>query len=293
MRFVVNKLPKSQIELKFEVSAEEFEKFIEKATQDLGKDLEIQGFRKGKAPKEIIEKSLGIEKILNTAAQKAIEENYLKAILEKQIESISPPQIEISKLAKGNPLEFKAKIQVLPEIELPDYKEIVSKIKKRKIEVTEEEIERLKEQKERMEKERQRNEILEKIAENSRMEIPEILIEQEKKRMLENLKRGVSQVLRISFEDYLAKLNKTEKEMLDSFIQEAEKRIKTSLVLKEIGKREKIEVSPEEIETEIKKISIERPGIENQLAKEQLKEYTKEVLRNEKSFQLLENFLQK
>jgi FKBP-type peptidyl-prolyl cis-trans isomerase (trigger factor) len=291
MKFVLNKLPKSEIELKFELPAEEFEKFIEKAIQDLGKDLEIQGFRKGKAPREIIEKNLGREKILNTAAQKAIEENYQKAILEKKIEPVSPPRIEILKLAKGNPFEFKIKTQILSEIELPDYKDIVSKLKKRKVEVTQEEIERLKREKERVEKGRQRTEILEKIAENSKMEIPEILIEEEKKRMLENLKRGVPQVLQTSFEDYLAKLNKTEKEMLDSFTQEARKRIKTSLVLKEIGKREKIEVSPEEIEREIKKISSQEPGIENQLDKNQLREYTKEVLKNEKIFQFLENLI--
>ena len=294
MKFTLNKLPQSQIELSFEISSSEFEKFIEKAVQDLGKDLEVQGFRKGKAPKEIIEKNLGKEKIFNRASEIAVEENYSQAISElkkeKGIEPISFPQIEILKLAPGNPFQFKARLPVLPEISLPDYKKIASQIKKRKIEVTKEEIEKLKQEKERIEKEKQRVEILEKIAEKSEMETPFVLIEEEKKRMLENLKKGVSQVLQISFNDYLAKLNKTEEEMLESFIPEAKKRIKTSLVLKEIGKREKIEVSSQEVEAEVKKTFSQKSGIENELAKEQVKEYTKEVIRNEKTFQLLESF---
>jgi len=291
MKISVQKLTKSQIELRIEVPIEEFNDFIEKAALDLGKDLEVEGFRKGKAPKEIIEREVGLGQILSKAAELAIEENYQKAILEKKIEAISPPKIEILKLARGNPFEFKAKTQVLPEIELPDYKKIVSQVQKREVAVTKEEIERLKAEKKRLEKERVRQEILEKIAQNTKAEIPEILIAKEKRRILENLKRGVSQVLQISFKDYLTKLKKTEKEMLDSFESEAQKRVKTSLVLREIGKQEKIEVSSQEIEKELKMISKQTPDIENQLDSAKLKDYTKEALKNEKTFQFLESFI--
>jgi len=291
MKVSVEKLAKSQIELRIEIPIDDFNGFIEKAILSLGQDLDLQGFRKGKAPKEMIEKNIGQDKILIRAADYAIQENYVKAISEKKIEAISAPEIEILKMAKGNPFEFKAKVWVMPEIELPNYQKITSGIKRKKVEVTKEEIEKMRQEKEKWEKERLRQEILEKIAEKCKLEIPEILIEQEKKRMLENVKRGVLQTLRISFEEYLKKIKKTEKELLDSFAPEVEKRVKTSLVLKQIGEKENILVSDLEIEEELKK----SPGFGSQkdIDSEQIKSYTKEVLRHEKTFQLLEGFLPK
>lgn len=291
MQISVQKLSKSQTELKIEIPTEEFQKFLEKATLNLGKDLEVQGFRKGKAPKEVIEKQVGQEKILNTAAEDCVRENYLKAIFEKKLEPLGQPEIEILKIAPGNPFEFKARISVLPEIKLPNYRNIASKVKKREVKVTNEEIERLRAEKERIEKGRVRQEILDKIAQDSEIEIPEILLEAEKNRMLENLKQQAPQILRISFEEYLKKINKTEKELLESFLPEVQKRVKVSLVLKEIEKRENIEVSDEEIKTETGKILKNHPPDQN-LDPERLKDYTKEVIRNEKTLAKLESFVQ-
>jgi len=287
METSIKKLPKSQIEILVRIPAEEFNNFIEKATLDLGKELEIKGFRKGKAPKEMAEREIGPGRILEEAADQAIKENYLKAISENKIEAIFKPEIEILKLALGNPFEFKAKISVLPEVKLPDYKQIASQVLRREVVVAKEEIERLRAEKERIEKERIRQEILDKIAENSQIEISEVLVESEKKRMLESLKQQVPQILQINFEDYLTKIQKTEKELLDSFLPEAQRKIKNSLVLKEIEKRENIEVSEKEIKEEIDKISKIYPGLDQN----QLKEYAEEVIRNEKTFQFLENFV--
>ena len=287
METSIKKLPKSQIEILVRIPAEEFNNFIEKATLDLGKELEIKGFRKGKAPKEMAEREIGPGRILEEAANQAIKENYLKAISENKIEAIFKPEIEILKLAIGNPFEFKAKISVLPEVKLPDYKQIASQVLRREVVVAKEEIERLRAEKERIEKERVRQEILDKIAENSQIEISEVLVESEKKRILESLKQQVPRMLQISFEDYLSKINRTEKELLDSFSPEAQRKIKNSLVLKEIEKRENIEVSEKEIKEEIDKISKIYPGLDQN----QLKEYAEEVIRNEKTLQFLENFV--
>jgi len=285
MKTTIQNLPNSQVELKIEVPFNEFQGFIDKAIVDLGKDLEVEGFRKGKAPKETIEKSVGQDKILQAAAQECIKENYLKAIKEQKLEPLGQPIVDILKLAPDNPLEFKAKIAVLPEFTLPDYKKIVSKIKKREVEITKEEIERLKQEKERAEKERFRQEILEEIAKDSKIEIPEILIGAEKQRMLHTIKEQVPQMLGVGFEDYLKKLGKTEKELLDSFFPEAEKRVRNSLVLREIQKSENIEISEKELEEEMAKIKQMAPD----LAQSQLKEYTESVIKNEKTLQFLEN----
>ena len=326
MKISIQKLPRSQVEISIEVPAEELNKFIEKVIFNLGKDLEVEGFRRGNAPKEMIEKAIGQEKIFQKATEECIRENYLKVILENKIEVISQPKIEIlparhspalealagGKLASGNPLVFRARVSVFPEVKLPDYKKIASEVKKKEVSVSKDynpptasshllrkwvpEIERLRLEKERIEREMTREEILEKIAQKTELEIPEILAIEEQNRMLEDLKQQVPQLLQISFEDYLTKLNKTEKELLNSFLEEAQKRVKNTLVLREISKKENIEVFDKEIEEKINQLFNIYPSFkktEKEIDREQLKEYTKSVIQNEKTLQLLESLTKK
>ncbi len=140
MDYTIQKLAESQLEIRFGLSAEEFVIYYEKAVLDLGKDLKIEGFRPGYVPKEIIEKTLGKEKILSESANLAINENYFKVISENNIDTISQPEIEIIKIAQSNPFEFKAKVFILPEVKLPDYKKIASKAKGKEFSVAEEEV---------------------------------------------------------------------------------------------------------------------------------------------------------
>ncbi len=285
MQTSIQKLANSSIEFKIEVPAEEFKSFVDKAVLEIGQEIEIEGFRKGKAPREMIEKQVGQEKILQRASQECIKENYLKAVKEQNLEPLGQPEIEILKMALGNAFEFKAKFSILPEIKLPDYRKIASQVKKEEVKVTQEEIDKLKGEKEKGAKEKRRQEILEKIAEKSQIDVPQALIESEQKRMLETMKQQVPQMLQVTFEDYLKKVQKTEKDLLDSFKPEAEKRIKNSLVLREIERQEDIKVPEKELEIEQQKISQMNPTLD----KNQLKEYSESVLKNEKILQLLEN----
>ena len=106
MQSSIQKLNNSQLELKIEVPAEEFQGFIDKSVLNLGKEIEVEGFRKGHAPKEMIEKQIGQDKILQEASQECIRENYIKAIRqlaeEQKLEPLGQPEIEILKLASGN-----------------------------------------------------------------------------------------------------------------------------------------------------------------------------------------------
>ena len=312
MNHSIQKLAKSQLEIKCEVPAEEFQTFVEKAILKLGENVAVEGFRKGKAPKETIEKILGQEAILKEASQECVRDNYLKVVKDESLEPLGQPEISVlparnaspparqpdgshggghsdagGKLAINNPFEFKAVVTVLPEITIADYQEIVPKIKKREVKVTLEEIEKLKQEKERIEREKLRQEILDKIAAGSKMEIPEVLIDSEKNRMLATIKEQVPQMLGIGFEEYLKKINKTEKEISDSFLPEAERRIKNSLVLREIQKREKIEIPEKELSDEMAKIAKQNPDLD----KNQLKDYTESVIKNEKAFEYLEGLL--
>ena len=149
-------------------------------------------------------------------------------------------------------------------------------------------------EKEQVEKQKRRQAVLEEIGKETEMEIPAILIENEQNKMLEDLKKTVSKRLKVSFEEYLDKIKKTEKEILDSLGKEAQSRIKNFLILEEIGKRENIKVPDQEIAEEVNKVLRHYPSVKEAeknigLDLQKFKEYTKLVLRNEKIFKLIEN----
>ena len=119
--------------------------------------------------------------------------------------------------------------------------------------------------------------------------MPEAMVDYEQQRLLEDLKNKITQSIKISFEEYLASIKQTEEQIKETYRKEAEKRLRGFLVLRELGKLEKIEVSDKEVEEEVTK-SIQNYSKE-QLSKidiNELKEYTKGVIHNEKIFQLLE-----
>src|SRR3989344_4069954 len=141
MKTDFKKLEKSQMEINFELTSEEFNKYIDKALESLKKQVKMDGFRQGNVPKEIVEREVGQENLLMEAGDLAVKESYTKFVNENNLEPIGNPEVQILKIAKGNPFSFKVKVSLLPEIELPDYKKIASEVKSIEISVDEKEIE--------------------------------------------------------------------------------------------------------------------------------------------------------
>lgn len=127
LQIKVNKLPKSAVEIEGELEASAFESYFDKAVKHLGEHFELDGFRKGKVPMDVMLSKIPEIRILEEMAQMAISEHYPKAIAEQKLDIISQPEIAITKLARNNPLNFKIKVAVLPEFTLPDYKDIAKK----------------------------------------------------------------------------------------------------------------------------------------------------------------------
>lgn len=142
----VKKLPKSEIEIKISVAWDEWKKFIPQAVEEISKDVKIEGFRSGKAPREMVEQKVGSFAILDSAAQKAIQKTYPKILSEQKIEAIGAPKAEITKLAEENPLEYVVRTAVMPEFELKPWKEVVAKVSKeyakKKVEVSDEDVDK-------------------------------------------------------------------------------------------------------------------------------------------------------
>lgn len=143
----VNKLPKSEVEIEGELEADVFETYFNKALKRIGENLEIDGFRKGKVPDSVLLSKVPEAQILGEMAEMALSEHYPKILEENKIDAISRPEISITKLVRKNPLGFKIKTAVLPEMKLPDYKNIAKKIiseltdEEKNTEVTEKEVE--------------------------------------------------------------------------------------------------------------------------------------------------------
>ena len=138
MSLQVEKLEKNMAKLTIEASAEEFEGAIQKAYQKNKEKINVQGFRKGKAPRAIIEKMYGASIFYEDAANELIPVAYEKAALESGLEIVSRPEIDIVQVEKGKTFIFTAEVALKPEVTLGEYKGI--EVEKKEAEVTEEEI---------------------------------------------------------------------------------------------------------------------------------------------------------
>jgi len=143
MKQEIKNLENSQKELIISLDFEEFKKFVEEATEELIKEVELPGFRKGKAPKELAIKNIKEFDIYEKAANLAAKKNYLDYISSNNLEPLTSPDIEVLKLAPNNEFSFKATFYVIPEIDLDDYQEKIKHLKnqKKEVKVEEQEIE--------------------------------------------------------------------------------------------------------------------------------------------------------
>jgi len=130
MKTEIKKLPQSQVEMIIELDPTEWGKFIDEAARELSRDVKIDGFRPGQAPRAVVEQKVGLGKILEKAADLAVKENYVKAVRDNKLDVIGRPEIQVLKLAADNPFEFKVKVTVMPEVKLGDYFKIAKSEKK-------------------------------------------------------------------------------------------------------------------------------------------------------------------
>ena len=130
MSFKVEQLEeKNMVKLVIEATAEEFEAGLNNAYNKSKSKINVPGFRKGKAPRKIIEQLYGQEVFFEDAANAIIPDAYAKACIESELDIVSQPKISVTQLEKGKPFVFEAEVAVRPEVELGNYKGVeVSKV---------------------------------------------------------------------------------------------------------------------------------------------------------------------
>lgn len=382
MNITSKNLPQGQVEFTIEVPVIDVEKHLPKAAAQLASQVKVDGFRPGKAPYELMKQRFGEMAIYQEALDSIIRDTLFKALEQEKIEVVGQPEINLDKLAPGNPIVYRAVFTLLPKVTIKNYKNF--NIKPKSVAVDDEKINKTLEQLQKMrakeslidaelstgnkavidftilvdkvpidgaqqqnypvylgenlflpefEKELiglkagsekefplsfpatyfQKNlagkkaeakvkvkevykiekpelnddfaktlggykdmidlkeqikqniideekfeneqktemEILDAVIKESEFtDLPKLLIEGELEKMLHELQYNLSRQGMI-FEDYLVQLKTTIEDLKKSFTPQAEKRIKTSLILREVGKLENISITTEELHKEI------------------------------------------
>ena len=138
MSLQVEKLEKNMAKLTIEVSAEDLDKAMEKAYQKQKSRISLPGFRKGKAPRKMIESMYGKGVFMEDAVNSLVPQEYTKALGECDLEIVSQPEINVTQMEPGKALIFTADVAVKPEVTLGDYKGV--EVPKSEITVTDEEV---------------------------------------------------------------------------------------------------------------------------------------------------------
>lgn len=309
----VEKLPESEAEITGVLPVEFLNECRPEAIKTLGESVQIPGFRQGRVPEDVLVKQVGDMRILEETAEVALAREYSHILEEAKLSSIGQPQVSITKLAPGVPLEFMIRVALEPEFRLPDYKKIAADVASGTddLDVTDAEIENvvkelegrninvelkegetvqsrvkenLTEEKKFRAKEKKRLALVTELVKATDMSVPKILIEAELDKMTAQFKEDVSK-MGVSFEDYLKELKKTEEEVRSEWRPQALDRVKAEAIVAKIAEAEKIEPKPEDLEHEAKHLLEHYPDADPF----RVRVYVYTTLRNQMVLEFLEN----
>lgn len=347
----VKKLPKSEAEIEVSLPADFLVSARKKAVEAFCLSLEMPGFRKGHTPEKVVIEKVGEEKILEEAVDILLKEHFPKIVEESKLDIIGRPKVSITKLALGNPVEFKATFAILPDFKLPAYKEIAKKEMAKKDELTEatekevtevlqqirknkahfdwhqkhtdeknhdhpdldlnkeenlpklddelakaagnfKDLNELKEkvkqniinEKKSRNSEKKRAGIMEELLKQTKIDLPEILIESETEKSLAQMKDDIAR-MGTTFENYLVQVKKTEEDLRKDLRDSSEKKAKIQLIFNKIAEQEKLEPNKEILENEVKEVLKHYPSASDQSARI----YVSTILLNTEVLKLLES----
>ncbi|HOC53809.1 MAG TPA: trigger factor [Candidatus Pacearchaeota archaeon] len=185
--------------------------------------------------------------------------------------------------------DSKIRVDAIKKVELPEINDELAKVlgKFDSLESLKNNIkEGIQQEKDIALKQKQRGEALEKIADKTKIEVPESLIQRECLGLINNLQNRVKNELNISFEEYLAQTKKTKEQVEQEFRKIGEQRVRNFLIIRQIIKNQDIKLTNEEIEARMNEILANYPD-KSQIDLERIKLYIEDELKNEKVFELL------
>lgn len=321
-----------------------------KAISAFSASLEISGFRKGHVPENVVVDKVSEGKLLEEASDILLNEHFPKIIEQTKLDILGRPKISITKLALGNPVEFKAVFAVMPTFEIPDYKKISKEIlekeksKDEKIDAEDKEVdnvllqirknkahfdfhknnpdiknhehaeikdedlpplddelakaagnfknldelrEKVKqniiEEKKIRNAEKKRALIMEDLLKNTKIDLPEILVESEIEKSLAQMKNDVER-MGAKWGEYLSQTKKKEEDLKKDLRESSEKKASIQLIFNKIAEAEKLEPDKEILENEVKEVMKHYPSASETSARI----YVATILLNQEVLKLLE-----
>jgi trigger factor len=285
--YKVKKLPKRTLEINLIVPASDIKKAKSEAFNKLQKELTVEGFRKGKAPLSIAEKHLSQEAIYQEMIKTILPAIYEEIIKKESIKPIVNPKLEIVKAKKDEDWEIKLTLAEKPTIDLKNFKksikDVKEKAKKADIWVPGKDKSATPEASAgKDEKSKLINPILEAVLKEVKIEIPDLIIEDELNHRLARLVDDVEKI-GMTTEAYLKSKNLTLDQIKDNFRREIEDTYKLEFILAEIADKENIKVEKSDIDKLLNNIKDEK---ERQLASENSYYYAT-ILRKQKTLDYL------
>lgn len=242
MDSVLNRLPKSTFELTITLPWTEVKAHYDKLASEFVKEVEVEGFRKGKAPRKMAEDKIDKDKIFREVVKQVVPEAYLESVKKHDLHPIVNPKIELVAFKEGADWVFKATSCEKPEVKIGEYKEEVKKITaKSKIILPGKEPQPPKIE-----------DILKVILEKTEVDIPDLLLESEVNRLLAKFLDEIK-ALGLTLEQYLSSIGKTPDQLRGEYTQKSANDLKFEFILDKIADQEKIVVTGVEIEEAIKK----------------------------------------
>jgi FKBP-type peptidyl-prolyl cis-trans isomerase (trigger factor) len=251
MKVVLQNLPKSTVRLTVTLGVEEIKKSKEKVWDEVVKNAEVDGFRKGNAPVEMVKQKVDPRKVESEIITDLIKTYYPQAVEEQKLSPIIDPKIELDEFSEEKDFTFSVTVATKPTITIGDYKKAIKDVYDKK----NEEFKKAKELEPAATETKDAhdhvhlspNEVTDAIISVTTVEVSDLLVEEEVNKMLSRLVNQV-QAVKLDMESYLKSLNKTSDSLKAEFAEIAQKSIVGELALFEVVKKEGVEATDAEVE---------------------------------------------
>ncbi len=271
---VLAKKDDGTIILTITIPQKEVKKTRDEVIDAIVKNTTLPGFRKGMAPRDMVEKGLDRLHTQEDVLRELLPKAYANAVKEHALSPVMSPRIRVTKLEEGKDWEFTAETCEAPKVSVGDYKDEVKKITaKAKIVVPGKE-----------QKGPNMDEIVQAILATAKVTVPSVLVEAESERLLSQLLDEVKS-LGLSLDQYLASTHKTIEQVKKEYAEKATQDITFEFVLQEIANQEKIGVEQKELEDALSKAQSpeERKNLEKNIY------LLASILRQQKTLDYLRN----
>jgi len=266
-------LPQKTFELKFSLPWDQVKKTYDEVLKQLAKSANIKGFRKGKAPQELIEKQADKGKVYGEVINQLLPISYAAAVKKHNLKPAVAPKITITSAEEGKAWTFSAKSCELPEVKLGNYEGtarsalVKSQLEKKELTQTQ-----------------KFDQIARALIQETKLELPEMLIESERDRLLSRLLDQI-QKLGLTIEQYAQSNQKTVEQIRAETAQTAANTLKMELILQAVADERNIKVKDKEIDKMIDQAGDEK--LKKQLNTPSERAYISTVLRKKQAIDFL------